>query len=280
MTLRWVEDTSDPFFHNILVPTRTPHSQIAALYENDKLIAASFATIDKGSKKIDLENPYFVNKNALTHFLEEIEREAAERHFLSTILFFSDKSENISEIKKVLKDLDWSDTEKWMINCFFDHQFNPPWLSQEYPLPPEYSMKTWSQLREIQIDVLRVKQQQLVFPANLSPFLHYNSSPNFSLCLLHKEEVIGWMMTRQLSDDLISFDSFFIERKYRKLTLILALLSSSVKRVLKSTIPFAVMEVNLMQTDTSYINFVHKRYIPYLTNYNYTLRSWKLIENS
>lgn len=276
MKLKWVEDLQDPVLQSLLVTPTSTQTHILALYDNELPIAAGYASQD--SNKIQVENPYFISQDALRNFLHLIEKEAQRLKKSSCILLYSDQV--AEELRSPLEKAGWSEPEEWMINCYFDHSFNPPWLNKKYELPPDYVLKAWREIPEPQKQYLKAKESQLVFPRNLSPFLYNNPDPIYSLCLLHKEEVIGWMMTRMVKNDTISFDSFFIEPKYRQPALILALLSSSIKNVLNSAIPFAIMEVNLKQTNTSYINFVHKKYLPYLGNFNHTLRSWKLIEIS
>jgi hypothetical protein len=274
MKLKWVENIEDPLLKSLLTAPTSTQKLVLALYDNDIPVAAGYASVD--SSKIQVEDPYFSTQSALKLFLQEIEKEALRRQLLSCIMLYSDELKQLDILQETLAHEGWSAPEKWMINCYFDHSFNPPWIKKEYILPPEIELKAWSSLADDQLQLLRHKGGQLVYPSNLSPFMYENPHPDLSLCLIHNQEVVGWMMTRHVDDTLIAFDSFFIEKSYRKPKVILALLQKSVKQVLDSPIPKAIMEVNLPQTENSYINFVYKRYIPFINNFNYTYRSWKL----
>lgn len=275
MNLKWVANTNDPSLQHLLPPSKKKLA--AVLYDSDTPIAAGYGSIDKSDFAIQVDYPEFASPEAIKPFLLALEDETKKESCLSSIIVFSDEYPQLKQLKEALQQSKWSPPEKWMINCYFDHSFNPPWINKKYPIPDDYCLKPWSQLTHEQIEHVRHKGEQFVYPTNLSPFLHSNPDPNYSLCLLQDNEVIGWMMTRMVSEDSISYDSFFVELKCRRPNIILALLSESVKAVLNSPIPKAVMEVNLTQTDNSYVNFVYKRYVPYIKHYNYSLRSWKLI---
>lgn len=279
MKFKWITDFQDPLLQPLLPPSDAKQISAGVLYDQNIPVAAGYGSISKGDFAVQINYPHFLSDKAIETFLKAIEDLTKNESCLSSIILFSDKSASAASLEKVLEKLHWSSPEKWMIHCYFDHSFNPPWINKEYPLPDNYALKPWSQLTEQQINHVRRKGAQFIYPANLSPFLHPDPDPDYSLCLLQDDEVIGWMMTRRVDADTISFDSFFVERKCRQPNSILALLAQSVKAVLNSPIPYAVMEVNLVQTDNSYVNFVYKRYIPYISQYNYSLRSWKLIKS-
>ncbi len=277
MTFKWIDPTSE--FTTFIQETNLHNHSVAALYHEKDLVAAGYGAISHRNSALEVSHPQFSNKEAYSLFLKQIEQKTQASGCLSASIFFYSDRKDVKQLKSALKECGWSEPEEWMINCHFDHSFNPPWFDREIKPPPPYTLLPWSALSEQQIAQLRYKGEQYVYPPNLSPFLYPNPEPTYSLCLLHEKEVIGWMMTRMVNDQTISFDSFFIEHKYRKTTLLLALLIRSIKFILSSPIPFATMQVNLKQTDSSYINFVLKRYVPYINDYNYTLRSWKLINS-
>lgn len=275
MKLQWLDEIAP-----ILETGRdTGHKHSLVLSDDAVPVAGAFGNIDREDFCVEICYPKFTSAEAFKQLLIQVAEETAKKKCLSSILLFDENADEAETIKEILQMVGWSEPEKWMIRCQFDHNFNPPWLQRTYPLPDSFHIQMWEELTEQQISRLRHKGTQLLYPPNLSPFLYPNPSKSYSLCLMHKEEVIGWMMTRMVDAKTIAFDSFFIEIPYRKTHLILALLTASVKKVLESPIPSATMVVNLKQTNESYVNFVLKRYVPYLTEYNYILRSWKLIKH-
>lgn len=276
MKLEWYDAVTDHAIIQLLPPIRPPKQRILVLFDDDTPVAAAYGSIDSTFEMVSANHPKFARSDAITPLFKALENEVNQHQLSTAALFYYDDDAQAPQIEKALAANGWSEPEEWMANFRFDHSFNPPWVFRSYPLPLPFSLAPWNSLTEQQIARLHHKAAQYVFPPNLSPFLHGSPDADYSVCLLSDDEVVGWMTTRMVAEDTISYDSFFIEPKYRKQRTILALLSQSVKNVLNSAIPYAVMEVNLNQTETSYINFIHKRYAPFNAKVNYTLRSWKL----
>lgn len=180
---------------------------------------------------------------------------------------YSSSDPSATQIQRVCQLKGWHPPYLFMIRCFFTAQdFHPPWLEfyRNSPLPKGFQLFKWNQLRESERELLLQQYEGKAFPASISPFTDESSIEVLnSLGLRYKKEIVGWLITRKFDADTINFASLFVFPEFRSSVAPIILLSYAIDLQQKSSVPKAMFELNLQQSDHLWISFVKKRMMPF-----------------
>lgn len=172
-----------------------------------------------------------------------------------------------TQIQRLCQQDGWNPPYQFMIRCFFHAQdFHPPWLEfyRNVPLAKGYQLFMWNQLRESERIALLQQYEEKAFPANVSPFTdEARIEPLNSLGLRYKKEIVGWLITERSDPDTINFASLFVYPEFRTSIAPMILLTYGIDLQQKSNVPKALVELNLQQSDRTWISFVKKRMMPF-----------------
>lgn len=180
-------------------------------------------------------------------------------------LIYPAKSTTTPFLQKILQNQGWKDNGRFIIRCLFDGPiFNPPWLQKNYEFPSEIEEFPWSELNEKEKEFLKHQESQLTFPRYISPFGQNPSQIEHinSLGIRYKGKIIGWMITHRISQDTIRFSALYVQKEFLKRSWI-KLLVDSINRQKKSSVRWALVELNLNLIDNSWLAFANKKLIPY-----------------
>jgi len=100
-----------------------------------------------------------------------------------------------------------------------------------------------------------------------------------SLGLRYKKEVIGWMITHRIAPDTIRYTSLYVDPEYQYKGPSIRLLIESMVLQTRSTIKWALFEINLDQINPSWYKFVQKRLAPYSQKITEIYKTWKQLNH-
>lgn len=264
-----------------LLPQVIPRNkQPIVLSDASRPIALLFATPDTASGKLDCYVAKFLSEvtaESAGYLLRGLEEQSKHKRLRIVNLFFNEKGPEAPILHKALAKENWSQPELWVVSCYFDKSFDPPWLHANFRLPKNFSFCSWESLSSEQISKLKEQERRAQFPLTLSPLRHEEMDPKFSLFLLDDEEVVGWVITRRVDSSYLSYDAIYVDPKYKMIGLTIPLMAESIKQVMRSTIPGAIIDTYVTLYEPYWVEFMKKRLQPHSINVINTLRSYKRI---
>lgn len=265
-----------------LLPQVIPKNGLPlVLSDASRPIALLFVTIDNALGKLDCQVAKFLTPatttESATYLLKGLE-DQCRHHKLHTVnLFFNEKTPEAAPLHQALAGEHWSLPEHWRMSCYFDKSFDPPWLHANLRFPKNFSFCTWDSLSSEQIAALKIQERQAEFPHTLSPFRHEDKDSQFTLCLLDHEEVVGWVITRRVDSSYLSYDAIYVNPKYKMIGLTVPMMAESIKQVMRSPIPGAIIDTYMTLYEPYWIEFMKKRLQPHAISVINTFRSFKQV---
>lgn len=214
-----------------------------------------------------------IGENLLKTLQEELFKEGC---ILVTFLY-SVEDYSTPYLERIFQKLDWPEPRIYIINCTFDGRtFDPNWLSQAYHYPEGYEVFPWSELTLEERKLLVRQLEQGSIQQAVSPFQDEDKlEPINSLGLRYRGDVVGWILTHRIASDTIKYTALYIHRHLQLRGPAIFLLCEAIKRQIDSKVPWAVLEVNVMQTEISWLSFLRRRLIPHAVSVVNTMQAWK-----
>jgi len=128
----------------------------------------------------------------------------------------------------------WTEPEEEMLLMTVDHRiFDADWL-KSCSLPSAHEIFPWSELRQAEKEwLIESNEKRPWYPRHVSPFKHGEEyEPMTSFGLRSHGKVAGWIMTRRLSEDTMSYESLFIRRELQSSGCAVALLGQAIRGTL------------------------------------------------
>ena len=200
----------------------------------------------------------------LQNFIAEIENILFSRSANYIVYRYSNTDPIVDSLVVALDANHWSPPVLSMIRYFYDAQaFNPPWYDRPPLLPSGYKEFKWSTVRKSELEQIKKDYKQGHFTAHVSPFWEKESiEPINSIGLRYKNKVIGWMICHRVAPDTIRYTAFYVKPEYTFTGYPFRLLVDSMKLHQKSTIKWALFELEFSETPKTWVNFVLKRLAP------------------
>jgi hypothetical protein len=153
-----------------------------------------------------------------------------------------------------------------MARLFFNAaDFHPIWLEEYRKRPSEegYQLFLWSALHESERIQLLKQAEENAFPPSVSPFSDESHiEPLNSIGIRYKKQLAGWLITYRTDAETITYGSVFVYPEFRNTNILFALGSHSLALQQESKIPKGIVEINLQQSEHSWVAFVKKRFLP------------------
>jgi hypothetical protein len=265
-----------------MIPAKLPDGKSPVVVSHlGKPQALFFVGEDASTGKFEVESLKIIDltkaDEVLTYLLAALVEHASLKKCHTVFLYFDEKAPEASAIKKILGRQGWSEPELYIMSCYFDHSFDPPWLHANFRIPPLFSFVPWRELKPEQITRVKEKGRDSVYPLTLSPFKFENFDPDFSLSLVHKDEVIGWVMTRRIPGNILSYSTIFVEAEYKMMGLAIPMMAESIKRIMQAHIPGAIIDTYVTLSEPYWVDFVNKRLKPRSANVTDIYRSYKRV---
>lgn len=194
------------------------------------------------------------------------------------------KNQPLSDhIEDLLKKDGWSTPRQLLVRChFYLKDFYPSWVSRPFKVPSGCKILPWKDIPIEEAERIVTSFQRGNIQHGYSPFEEGMSILQInSVVLMDKtDRVVGWMICHLIAHDTVKYTSLFLEKEYRSTGAFLALLQASIHLQQETAIPKAILEVNVEQVDSGWIQFVKKRLLPesYLVE-RYNLSSKNLFKN-
>lgn len=165
----------------------------------------------------------------------------------------------------ILAKIGWPPAQVYMVRCYYKAQaFNPRWLEKCPRLRPGLKPFPWRQLKASELSAIQHMAKQGTFLPYLSPLRESQKiDPINSLGLRHKNKIVGWVITHRVDRQTIRYSALYIDKDYKNRRAAIPLLAESIRLHKKSSVPWALFEVNLKEVDLTWWHFVKKKLIPY-----------------
>lgn len=246
------------------------HIVIIGAFEQDQLVGASVSSF---ISVIQIAEIHFISDQSFQELLAFTEQELRQ---FQPILFSYTYSSQEKEKEAVLKNSQWG-IRPLTIQYFFDPlTFNPPWLYKDYPLPDGFRQFEWKELKPAEREKILFQQKQGALENKFSPFteeslIEYNNS----FGIRYQDDVVGWMITHRLNPNLIRYSNLYIQKQWQHLGMMMPLLCNAIKMQIKLKVKEGYLETNLLQADSTWLQFLENRLKPYATHIDLLHQAWK-----
>jgi len=268
---------------------RKPYEQFSDSWEEDSLAFGASLEGEPVGLILAKKSPIIHTAEVLTVFVKQDHRQKGIENALLQALEHVLRKQKIqvvlfsySEIgiEQVLHDLKWHSPRLHQIKCTFNgFEFNPPWLNRRYSIAQEFGIFPWSELYPEEQQKLQRLIEQKVIPHEISPFENEATiEKSNSLGLRHKGSVVGWAITHRISPDTIRYSALYVKREFQHTGIAIKMLCESIKLQQKAQIKWAILTVNVLTTEGSWLSFIEKRLVPYAQKVIYTKQAWKILE--
>ncbi|MES9939416.1 MAG: hypothetical protein ABW104_12900 [Candidatus Thiodiazotropha sp. 6PLUC2] len=114
-----------------------------------------------------------------------------------------------------------------------------------------YSIFSWNELLPIDKEqILKRQNSKEWFPKELTPFQQESSIEwSNSLGLRFYDEVVGWLITHRVAEDVIQYTSLFVAQEHRTLATGILLIIESVRRHQETDVSRAIFQVRSYNRD-------------------------------
>lgn len=222
--------------------------------------------------------PEFRLKHIGSSLLAHLEAEGAKLGAKVATLVYSLNDSFTSALEKILLINKWKDKRPFSLRYKYDvPHFHMPWVEKSLLFPSGYEEFYWKDLTIEERERLQGQQKQGAIPSATSPFKDENMiEPLNSLGVRYKGEVVGWMITHRVELDTICYTSMFVqpERNYRGVVMA-KLLADSIHLHLASPSHWAILEIPLLLTPQTWVQFAEKRLAPFANQITQSVQAWK-----
>ena len=184
----------------------------------------------------------FQHKNVEEKLLKFAEKELKNKG--ANVLFTNIFPETSSSLKFSLRNQSWTppvlDKTHFIINVKDMNQ--EKWIETNN-FPEDFSVKELNHIHETELESLRNADW---YPPHLSPledFQFGETSPQTSFWVYFKEEIIGWILSKNINNEYLFITSLFIREDKRNHYVLRPLLGEIVKNQIKLNIPYACFDV-------------------------------------
>lgn len=194
---------------------------------------------------------------------------------------YSDQLPTLPILEHILKKNHWEGSRTFIKRYKFDgFTFHPPWL--DIPLNYQAGIEEfpWRDLKKSERAQIEHLFDQERFDRSVYPFGidEQKIEPLNSLGLRDKDQIVGWMITHRIGSDTIRYSSLCILKEYLFRQNWIKLLVDSINLQRNSTVQWAIFEINMIQIETSWENFVTRKLASYSISITRDLQSWTSFE--
>lgn len=278
-------------FHSYLHPSKNEeelHLAIAATFENIP-VGIALAKVNLIEKSADFDflyvDPDYRFQGIGYRLIQALETELHTLECFLVGVLYPTESPTSKILEHLLKKSSWAPPEAYMHRYFFDvKKFNPLWL-KNVPTFPEVQKVLWKDLSTKDKDLLFAAHAQGHFPETVWPWSLKESQEadfsfgNFSFGLKYQEKIIGWLITHEVAKDTLNYAALFIVSEFQKKAVSIRLLIDVIQLQQKSSIPWAIFDVNLKQSHHSWQKFVKQRLSQEAQKNTLFNRAWKILKH-
>lgn len=285
--LQSYEELTLPKFHDCLYSKQVisnTQSIVVAAYVDQRPVGLILASFYKALRIAEIHSLYVLEQYRRhkigEKLLRTMQEELSKENCMLATFLYSAEDPSATLLEKIFGKLNWPEPRIYIIRCTFDGRaFNPPWLHQEYHYPEGFEVFPWTELTTAEKSTLIRQMEQGVIQQAVNPFQDEEIiEPLNSLGLRYKGEVVGWMLTHRMAPDTIRYTSLYVQRQLHLKGPAIFLLCESIKRQVASDVPWAILEVNVMHTELSWLKFLKRRLMPYAVSVENVMQAWKRLD--
>lgn len=201
-----------------------------------------------------------------TQLLDEAFRFLQSQNIEALSFYFPKNVEYSPEIETLQHRFSTTPSKLFVEKYRFDiHEFNPPWLHKEIPLPEGYSFVDWSEITPKEIAELEHRFDQFRIPGSLTPFrlpeLVYQSC---SVAIRGDGRIVGWSVCHSFDRENMEFSSLYVDPDLGLPSLGFTVLVESIRRLKRNPTKNAWMLIRVVDDPVpSWSNFIRKRLAAY-----------------
>jgi GNAT superfamily N-acetyltransferase len=218
------------------------------------------------------------NKKIAQGLLKELDKELTKRHCHLTTKQYDAASATKTYLERALGRSGWQGTKLISKRFWFEHEFfSPEWMHRKYRLPPNVHLFPWVELENTERIVLWNSWKSWNIPAVASPFWEEELIvKEGSFGIRNPKGVIGWMITHQETPEIRRYSTFYVHPEYRNTTVAIKILVDAIQYGIDQHVKWGVFDLNIQNSDQSWMKFVDKRLMPYAHHVDQTRQAWHL----
>ncbi len=194
--------------------------------------------------------------------------------------YISSDNSSLAALERLATGPGWHPPKKFLERYYQDiYTLNPSWFHHIPPLPEGFQEFPWEQLTEKEEKLIAHRGQQGAIPMTMIP-VHKDKARIYSnsMGLRYEDEVVGWMITHRVADQVIRYSALYIDPRFRHKGLSIRLLVHAIRQQKQSPIQWACYELLVNGTLPSWRRFVQRRLLPYSEKATSTSLVWKKLQ--
>lgn len=220
---------------------------------------------------------HFIYSRHIEELLEKMEAllSAAGKRLIK--LNYREENPFAEEIAAVCKKKYWEGPLIYSVRYLIEIQrLHPSWLEKEYSFGKDFTPFPWVTLSPAEEKRLMFEEEQGRITHAASPFNWQDPLETLnSLGLAYKGKTVGWMVNHRISEDTIRYSVLYTYPELRNKGEIIKLLIRSIKEQQKSSVPYALFDVNYFGVDLNWRRFIARRLAPYAKKISKESICWK-----
>jgi GNAT superfamily N-acetyltransferase len=215
-----------------------------------------------------------------TALLTRLETEVGKRGCTKIEMIYTTSKPTTPALERLLHKCNWTTPKTRMLLCKGSVQtvMEATWIHKYSRLPSAYNIFPWVEITAQERQTIQKQQEtQAWIPEDLIPFQYENNlEPLNSLGLRYQGQVVGWVINHRLTSDTIRYTCSFVRKDLQKMGRIISLYAEAAKRQYEANILNGIWTVPIEHE--SMVNFVKKRWFPYLDSVDETRGTSKLLK--
>ncbi len=161
------------------------------------------------------------------------------------------------------------------------YALNPPWFARIPPLPTGFEEFPWGELTDQEAQMIHYKVMQGAIPTPVSPVMRDKNRIELSnsLGLRYDGEVVAWMITHRVGEEMIRYSALYIDPRFRHKGLSIRLVVNAIQKQQQSPIQWGYYEILTQDTLPSWNRFVQRRIVPYGQKIESVNSVWKKLQS-
>jgi N-acetylglutamate synthase-like GNAT family acetyltransferase len=193
--------------------------------------------------------------------ISKMEKYATQQGIQQLSLSYRWDSASRPQINQALHHAGWKDLEKklHLIKYSVDLFVQMPWCKNMVTLPEEYDIFPWSELTQHDENKIMARQKKEGwYPKEVPPIFDRSIFDHeTSVGLRLRGEVVGWMMTHRVNNNIVEYSSLFVSPEIQRLGRGVHLIVAAISRQQVLGIQYGIFQV--VSNNTEMCRFVEKR---------------------
>ena len=215
-----------------------------------------------------------------TRLLSSIEDVCAARGWETLRAVFMEGPEKRTDLRGLIRKSAWSEPElrTHVVGLPLDRIQEASWMRRRRPLPPDFQVFPWKELKPEEEATLRDDQQKSGWPdPEVFPFYYGpRFEPHTSFGVRYRGRVVGWVVNHEYDERTLRFTCSFLREDLQKLGRLVELYARSVERM-RSTTAFERGILTVPVRFPAMVAFARRHLMPFSDDVRATLGTRKTL---